>query len=82
MLSSLTTKKWTLYPIFGSDVKTDDATHATRRFEKICYYSIGLSRDSRIGPNRSKHGSGEGVEETSFEIFKGVRSGASMRALP
>lgn len=82
MLLSLTIKKSTLYPIFGSDVKIDDATHAARSFEKICYYTVGLSKESRVGPNRSKHGSGEWGEETSFEVFKGVRSGASTRVPP
>lgn len=79
LLSSLTTKRWNLYPIFSSDVKIDDATHAPRRFEKICYYSIGLPRESRIVSSRSKHGSQKWGGETGFEIFKEVRSEASMR---
>ena len=82
MLSSLIIKKWAFSPVFGWDVKTEDATRVPRGFEKICCYTIELSRESRIGPNKSKQVRGVGRGETSLEIFKGVWSGARMRVVP
>ena len=53
------------YPKFGSDVKSNNATHIARWYEKTCHI-VRLSGGSReVFPNWSENGLSEPEKETS-----------------
>lgn len=42
--------RWITHPKFGSEVKTDDITHAPKGHEKVYYSHNEISGEIKVGP--------------------------------